>query len=153
MITAIVAVDENMGTGYRGKLAWNNTRDLQYFRETTMGKTVVMGRVTWESLPKRPLEGRRNIVITSQPIEGVETYSSLEQAIEHLNDSEDNYIIGGEMLYRTSIQMGIVDRLLISRIEGFHPADRYFDGGLLEGFRRKYITTGEGLKVETWTKG
>ena len=102
----IVAVDKNWGIGYQNKLLNSIPEDMKYFRETTTGKVVVMGRKTLESFPNGlPLKNRTNIVIT-----GDHTYKakdaiivhSIEEALEELKkyDSNDIYVIGGESIYR-----------------------------------------------------
>ena len=67
MISAIVAVDENFGIGFNGDLLEHIPEDLKHFKELTSGHTVVMGRKTWDSLPKKPLPNRHNLVITKDP--------------------------------------------------------------------------------------
>ena len=153
MITIIVAVDENGGIGHKGKLPWKNKEDLAFFRETTLGHTVIMGRVTWESLPKRPLEGRRNIVVSSKDVFGAESYSDLEGVFKHLDMSEEHFIIGGTMLYEYALKKGLVDRVLISEIQGNHPADRFFEYSLLGNFvSEAFYTTSGGLMVTEYIK-
>lgn len=152
MITAIVAVDSAGGIGLKGKLPWKNSEDLRFFRGTTMGKTVIMGRVTWESLPKRPLEGRRNIVISSEPVFGAESYPNLEGAIEHLNKTDEHFIIGGEQVYKTAFKMEIVDRVVLSKIEGEHQADKFFDNEMLDGFSLKYVNLTGNLEIQVWNR-
>ena len=67
MISAIVAVDYNWGIGFNGDLLEHIPEDLKYFKQLTTGNTVVMGRKTWDSLPKKPLPNRHNLVITKDP--------------------------------------------------------------------------------------
>lgn len=101
----IVAVDENWGIGAKGDLLVRLTDDMKFFKSKTMGKTVIMGRSTYESLPgKKPLPGRRNIVITrdkNYKAEGFEICNSFEDVFrlaEKLKP-EDVFIIGGEQIY------------------------------------------------------
>ena len=68
MISAIVAVDNNWGIGYNGKLLERIPEDLKYFKELTNNNVIVMGRKTWNSLPVNPLPNRTNIIITRNPI-------------------------------------------------------------------------------------
>lgn len=102
----IAAVDKNWGIGYQNKLLNSIPEDMKFFRQTTTGKVVVMGRKTLESFPNGlPLKNRTNIVLT-----GDHTYSvrdaiivhSLEELLEELKNykSEDIYVIGGESIYR-----------------------------------------------------
>ena len=100
----IVAADLNWGIGKNGKLLFPIPEDLNRFKRLTMNKTVVMGRLTLESLPKgKPLAGRRNIVLTQKGrIEGAECAASLDEFFELIKDEpEDNVaVIGGESVYR-----------------------------------------------------
>jgi dihydrofolate reductase len=80
MISAIVAVDKNWGIGFNNDLLEHIPEDLKRFKELTTGNTVIMGRKTWDSLPKKPLPDRLNIIITSNPKENEENikYMTLE---------------------------------------------------------------------------
>ncbi len=103
-VWCIVAVNESGVIGRQGTLPWRVSEDLQRFKNLTMGHPVIMGRKTWESLPKRPLPGRRNIVVTRNPeykAVGAETMGSVEEAIE--NCREIPFIIGGEEIYRNAL--------------------------------------------------
>ena len=86
MIKAIVAVDENWGIGYNGDLLEHVPEDLKRFKELTTNNIVVMGRKTWDSLPKKPLPNRLNIVVTSKQIEDMENvkFLSLEETIRYI---------------------------------------------------------------------
>lgn len=102
----IVAVSMNgvIGNSTDNSIPWYLPRDLQHFKKTTLGKTIVMGSKTWTSLPVRPLKGRRNVVISRQEIgfTGADAqYSSLKEALE----KEDNVIvIGGGQIYEDCLQ-------------------------------------------------
>ena len=101
----IVAVDKNWGIGNKGDLLVSIPEDMKFFRETTTGKVVVMGRKTLESFPnKRPLKNRTNIVITRQKdykVDGAVVLHSVEEALDYLKQfkSEDIYVIGGASIY------------------------------------------------------
>lgn len=101
-ITLVVAAAENGVIGKDGRLPWHLPEDLKRFRELTMGKPVLMGRRTWESIG-RPLPGRRNIVISRNPAfaaAGAEIASSPEAALETVAGAAEAMIIGGEAIYR-----------------------------------------------------
>lgn len=105
-IIAIACVDANWGIGHEGELLEHIPADMKFFRETTMGNYVVMGRKTWESLPNKPLEGRNNIVITSALyLDSGYDYTiltSLDRVISFLKSDvsdKDIYIIGGASIY------------------------------------------------------
>lgn len=101
----IVAVDKNWAIGYKNKLLNSIPEDMKFFRETTTGKIVVMGRKTLESFPNsRPLKNRTNVVITRQKdfkVPGAVVLHSVEEALEYLKDfnSDDIYVIGGASIY------------------------------------------------------
>ena len=102
-IHMIWAQDRNRAIGRSGTLPWHFSEDLKNFKKLTIGKTIIMGRKTWGSLPKKPLPDRRNIVISSTNQEDVESYTSIEECIDSLSgDKEvsDVYIIGGMSVYK-----------------------------------------------------
>ena len=102
----IVAVDKNWGIGYQNKLLNSIPEDMKFFRQTTTGKVVVMGRKTLESFPNGlPLKNRINIVITGDhtyQAKGAVIVHSIEEALEELKKypTDDVYVIGGESIYR-----------------------------------------------------
>lgn len=121
MIALVAAISENNCIGKNGTLPWYIPEDMKHFRTLTDGKTVLMGRKTWESIPEKyqPLPNRKNIVITrnktfSTP-NGVVLYHSLEDALEH--EAGDIMIIGGGELYTQSITHA--DTLYITHVRDF----------------------------------
>ena len=101
LIQAIVAVDENRAIGRQGGLLCHLPADMRHFKEVTMGHSIVMGRKTFESFPRRPLPGRQNIVITRSATwnyPGVTVAHSIDEAIAAAQDSTV-FIIGGEQIY------------------------------------------------------
>lgn len=101
-VNMIVAVGKDGAIGRNGDLIWHIREDLRRFKALTMGHPVIMGRKTWESLPKRPLPGRLNIVITRNPdykAEGAEIVTSPEAALEKAGENIP-FIMGGEQIYR-----------------------------------------------------
>jgi dihydrofolate reductase len=122
MITLIAAMDEAGGIGYRGRIpAWHAPGDLAQFRRATLGRTVIMGRRTYEEIG-RPLPGRRNIVVTSGKISGVEYTSSVDLAMKEVEG--DACIIGGARLYEAALPL--CTHALLTLIEGAYPADTSF---------------------------
>ena len=123
----IVAVDKNWGIGLSGKLPWTIPGELSFFRDITMGNTIVMGRKTLESLPGgKPLNGRRNIVLTrdrSRSVPGVEFISSVE-ALKSITDKEKIYIIGGEQIYR--LLLPYCNTAHVTKVEGLYDTDTSF---------------------------
>lgn len=126
MISLIVAHDEKQVIGYQNELPWYLPGDLKYFKEMTMGKPMIMGRKTYESIG-RPLPGRRNIVITrneNYAAEGIDVVGSLEEALALVKGVEEVMIIGGAQIFEQA--MSIADRLYITLINHAFKGDTYF---------------------------
>jgi len=124
----IVAADNNWAIGYKGGLLIKIKEDLQYFKQKTMGHIVVMGRVTYESLPKRrALIGRRNIVLTRDKsffAEGFGVCHNVEAVCELAKVSEKEvFIIGGEEVYKAFLPFST--KAYITRIYSEFPADKH----------------------------
>lgn len=127
MISIIVAVSDDLGIGKNNDLLWKIPEDLRRFKKLTSGKTVVMGKRTWESLPNRPLPGRKNIVITDIPgeiIEGAVMAYSIEDAISKCSTDDEAFIIGGGSIYRQFLPLA--DKLYITHVHQNAQADVYF---------------------------
>ena len=127
MISIIVAVSEDWGIGKDNELLWHISEDLKRFKRLTFGNTVIMGKNTWESLPRRPLPGRKNIVLTDNPNECIEcsvTAYSIEDALDKCEKGEEIFVIGGGSIYRQF--MPIADRLYITHVHQKARADIYF---------------------------
>lgn len=125
-LSIIAAMDRNRLIGRDNQLPWQLPADLQHFKSTTMGKPIVMGRKTWESLG-RPLPGRVNIVITrntAYQAEGTTVVHSLEEALTVASDAEEIMIIGGANLYTQALAQ--VERLYLTRVEGSFEGDAWF---------------------------
>ena len=127
MISIIVAASEDWGIGKDNELLWHISEDLKRFKKLTFGNTVIMGKKTWESLPRRPLPGRKNIVLTDDPQEVIDssiTAYSIKDALSKSEKNEEIFIIGGGSIYRQF--MPIADRLYITHVHKKAPADIYF---------------------------
>jgi dihydrofolate reductase len=127
MISIIVAVSDDWGIGKDNDLLWHISEDLKRFKRLTTGNTIIMGKKTWESLPRRPLPGRKNVVLTDNPKEVIEnsvTAYSIEDALGKCEKGEEIFIIGGGSIYRQF--MTIADRLYITHVHKKAPADIYF---------------------------
>ena len=126
-IKAIVAVDENGAIGRQGDLLCHLPADMRHFKEMTMGHSIVMGRKTFESFPRRPLPGRQNLVITRSAgwqYSGVIVAHSLEQAIA-MAETDTVFIIGGAQIYEQALP--VVDVLHLTLIHArWASADVYF---------------------------
>ena len=117
MISIIVAIAQNRAIGYKGDLIYHLSADLKRFKELTTGNTVIMGRKTYESLPKGALPNRRNIVLTRQKdiaFQGTEVYSSLDEALSHCSPQEKVYIMGGAQVYTQAL--GLANELEITLV-------------------------------------
>lgn len=138
IVSVIVAADENNAIGKGGDMPWHLPDELKHFRTTTEGKPVIMGRKTWESLPegRRPLPGRRNIVVTRQEgyeAPGADVVPGVDEAVKLASVSSDEaFIIGGSQLY--GYGMEIADRLYFTRVhaeidgaDAFFPAVNFLD--------------------------
>jgi dihydrofolate reductase len=127
MISIIAAIADDYGIGYKNNLLWHIPGDLKRFKKLTFGHTIIMGKKTWESLPKKPLPGRKNIVITDDPQEIIEfsiTTYSIEDALSKCGKNDEVFIIGGGSIYRQF--MPVADKLCITHIHKCAPADIYF---------------------------
>ena len=126
MITIIAAVAKNGAIGFENKLIYWLPNDLKRFKQLTTGHTVVMGRKTFESLPKGALPNRRNIVLSRRKgnFEGCDTFTSLSKALENCKD-EEIFIIGGESIYKEAMKHA--DRLCLTEIDDIPAqADTFF---------------------------
>jgi dihydrofolate reductase len=127
MISIIVAVSDDWGIGMNNELLWHLPEDLKRFKKLTMGNAIVMGKKTWESLPKRPLPGRKNVVLTDNPSECIDcaiTAYSISDALDKCSSEKEIFIIGGGSIYRQF--MPLADRLYITHVHKSTPADTYF---------------------------
>ena len=129
MISLIAAVAKNRVIGKDNQLLWHLPEDMRYFRETTRGKAVIMGRKTWESLPDsfRPLPGRHNIVVSRNPsyqATGATLVTSLDEAKSKAGEANEVFIIGGAELYQQAMQ--IADRLYLTEIANNFEGDAFF---------------------------
>lgn len=107
-LVLVVAAAENGVIGQDGKIPWHISDDLKRFKALTMGAPIVMGRKTWDSLPRKPLPGRTNIVVTRQPgwvAEGAVTAHSLQEAIAKAGGAEEIFVIGGAEIYAAALPL------------------------------------------------
>ena len=128
-IAIVVAAAENRTIGKDGALPWRIPEDMKWFREITMGKPCIMGRKTWESLPKRPLPGRTNIVVTRDRgyhAEGAVVAASLAEAIDAAarENVEEIVVIGGAQIYAEVLAR--TDRIYLTRVHISADADAFF---------------------------
>jgi dihydrofolate reductase len=124
-LTLIVATERHNGIGINNTLPWRLPEDLAFFKRTTTGHPILMGRKTFESIG-RPLPNRRNIVITRNPDwqhEGVDTAGSLQQAADLAGDGEV-FVIGGAQIYADALLLA--SRLIVTEIDADFACDAFF---------------------------
>ena len=133
MIAAIVAVDSNWGIGYNGDLLESIPADLKHFKEITSGHTIIMGRKTWDSLPKKPLPNRTNIILSHEYGITFDTdtqigYMNLKwlyRMLENIDADKEIYVIGGGQIYKELLSL--CDRIYVTKIYKEHEnVDTYF---------------------------
>jgi len=122
-LAIIAAVGRNRAIGSRGTLPWHISEDLKRFKRLTTGYAVLMGRKTWESIG-RPLPGRRNVVLSSSPLAGVETYASAADALRALATTERVFVIGGGNVYAQFLERA--DELYLTLVDRDVEADTFF---------------------------
>lgn len=132
-ISLIVAMDQDRGIGKNNDLMWHLPSDMRFFKETTLGQIVVMGRKNYESIPEkyRPLPKRENVVLTrneSYVADDCNVFHSLEECLKHYKSEEERtvFIIGGGEIYRQALGMKIIDEMYISHINHSYGADTFF---------------------------
>ena len=127
-LTLIAAIGKNRELGKNNDMIWHLPQDLKFFRKQTSGHTIVMGRKTFESLPKGALPNRRNVVLSSNPATlcpGAEVFPTLEAALQSCQPEEQVYIIGGASVYKQA--MPLADMLCLTEIAAEAPqVDVYF---------------------------
>lgn len=126
MVSIIVAIAQNGTIGDKNALLWHIKEDMRFFRTTTSGHAVIMGRKTFESLGSKPLPKRKNIVITraERDFEGAFTAHSLQEAIAMAEGDEEIFIIGGAQIYAEALS--VADRMYITRVERDYEGDTSF---------------------------
>lgn len=124
-LTLIVATDRHAGIGVNNTLPWRLKEDLAFFKRTTSGHPIIMGRKTFDSIG-RPLPNRRNIVVTRNTdwaADGVERATSLAEATRMAGDGEV-FVIGGAQIYAEAMRMA--DRLIVTEIDAVFDCDAFF---------------------------
>lgn len=124
----IVAVDKNWGIGKDNKLLFSLKEDMKFFKRTTLGKVVLMGRNTFLSLPKRPLKDRVNVVLTRSPLEDdCIRVSDMDELFDRIKEYDTNnvFVIGGASLYRAMLPY--CDTAYITKVDAEADADAFFE--------------------------
>ncbi len=126
LVSIIAAMDRNHLIGNKNQLPWHLPADFAHFKAVTMGKPIVMGRKTFESIGK-PLPGRKNIVLSRNPevkFEGVDCVSNFSQAVSLVGDVEELMVIGGSVVYEMLLPE--VDRMYLTFVEAEFSGDAWF---------------------------
>ncbi len=132
-VSLIVAMDNERGIGKNNDLMWHLPADMKFFRETTTGHIVVMGRKNYDSIPERfrPLPNRENAVLTRNAdftAEGCEVFHSLEACLDHYKNETERtvFIIGGGQIYKEALELGVVDEMYVTHVDHTFGADTFF---------------------------
>ncbi len=155
MINIIVAMDQDQLIGKKESsngMPWQNSEDLKHFKDTTVGKTILMGVTTYKAIG-RPLPNRKTIVLSLEPFvdERVEVRGSLDEVIEEYKKSgEDLFISGGASIYLQSLDKA--DQLMISRISGSHTGETYFPDFSSYGYKLNGTKEYETFTLEIYKK-
>ncbi|MDO4249228.1 MAG: dihydrofolate reductase [Neisseria sp.] len=151
-ITLIAAYARDYCIGIDNRMPWHLPEDFQFFRNYTTGKPVIMGRKTWESLPRKPLPGRRNIVVSRQtnyPAEGAEVISDLTTALSTCDEVPEIIIMGGAQIYQQA--MPLATDLRITEIDLEVIGDAFFptiDPAIWQEVSRKPHISTDGLRFD-----
>jgi len=132
-VSIAVAVSENGCIGSDGRLPWHYKEDLDWFRHLTMGNPIIMGRKTFESIGKKPLKGRRNVVLTSDPemahygvtVVSQPFTSTILQAANQDEEARECFVIGGSAVY--SLMMPVVNTMYVTKIPQKYDGDTFFE--------------------------
>ncbi len=164
LLCLIAALAQNRVIGRDNQLPWHLPADLKHFKAMTLGKPIIMGRKTWDSLG-RPLPGRLNLVVSRQSdlvLEGAEVFPSLEAAIERAKawareeQAEELMLIGGAQLYAEGL--ALADRLYLTRVELAPEGDAWFpevsqqDWRLASSIEHEATTDTPAYAFEVWEK-
>jgi dihydrofolate reductase len=132
-VSLIVATDLEKGIGKNNDLMWNLPADMQFFKNTTAGHIVVMGRKNYESIPEkfRPLPNRLNVVLTRNTefsAENCHVFHSLKACLDSFRNETERtvFIIGGGQIYREALEINVVDEMFITTVNHTFEADTFF---------------------------
>jgi dihydrofolate reductase len=132
-LSMIAALDAANGIGKNNDLMWNLPADMQFFKETTKGHVVIMGRKNYDSIPEkfRPLPGRKNVILSRQPdfeAPGCLVFSSLADCLQllQLEEGQKAFVIGGAQIYALALESGLVNEIFLTHIDKVYSADTFF---------------------------
>lgn len=132
-VALIVAMDRERGIGRDNDLMWHLPVDMKFFKDTTYGQIVVMGRKNWDSIPERfrPFSNRENVVLTRNKefkAEGALVFYALQDCLDHFRNETERtvFIIGGGEVYRQAMAIEALDEMFITYIDKVYGADTFF---------------------------
>jgi dihydrofolate reductase len=147
-LSLIAALDANNGIGKDNDLMWNLPADMQFFKETTKGHVVIMGRKNYDSIPAkfRPLPGRSNVVLSRQAnfeAPGCTVYDSLATCLQNLKlqEGQKAFIIGGAQIYQLALESGLVKEIFLTHIEKVYDADTFFPDFTADAYQKSLLFT------------
>lgn len=121
----VAAHDPNLVIGKDGTLPWHYSEDLKFFKKTTMGAPILMGRGVFEELHEKPLPGRRNVVLSrTRTYSNAESFTSIKDALESLSGENEVFILGGAEIYNQTLN--IADEMVVTEIKKEYEGDTFF---------------------------
>jgi dihydrofolate reductase len=129
IVSLVLAVSENGVIGKGNQLPWHLPADLRFFKQLTIGHTIIMGRKTYESIGK-PLPNRRNIVVSRNPdfkADGIEVIDSLGDALKACIGEDEVFVIGGGTIYAKTLDLDIVDKIYMTVVHADFEGDTFFE--------------------------
>lgn len=159
-LNMIAAIDDDHGLGKDGAIPWPRlSKDLAFFRKMTVGGAVVMGRKTWDSLPKQPLPDRFNIVLSRQglPCRGAAVVADVPSALDLARGHNATFVIGGAEVYRA--MLSYCDKIYLTRVKGSYDCDVTFPfATVFEEFASDTLVhhpaeeATPAFRIEVWTR-
>ena len=163
MVKLIVAYNNNYAIAENGRIPWFISDDFKHFKRATKFCSIIMGHATWKTLPKQPLPGRLNIVLTRDDVkkaigefegEGVYFTNDLSMAFRHalmINPNRDIVIIGGEQIYNLALEGNYVEKVIASEVDNDAVGDRFFPNLYDCGWQRDVVGEHDKFKVVEFT--
>ena len=159
-VVVLVAMDANRGIGINNQLPWHIPEDLVRFKQQTSGQAIIMGRKTWESLPKAPLPNRLNIVLSRNPGAldiAAPVVSTLADgiAVAQSHGVSTAYIVGGSAVYQQAIEHQLATELIITQVSGTWECDTFFPNPKpfykLNQIKEGFVSQTIACQIESWT--
>lgn len=154
-ISLIAAMTEKRVIGYQNKMPWHIKEELQYFKTMTMGKTILMGRKTFDAISRRLLPGRETIILTRDKsfiFAGAQIVHSIEEALQVVKKSKDKelMVVGGAGIYQQFLNLA--DKLYLSIVTGEYLGDTYFPEFDLRQWQLTSNIVHQNFIAQTWTR-